>query len=436
MKNARAVAVEALMKQENNGYSNLVLDSVLKNSELSASDKAFASAVFYGTVERQNTLDYCLECYLKGSIGKLDAAVRAILRSGLYQLRYMQVPAAAAVNEAVKLTRTFKKTSAGGLVNAVLRRAGGVDLSRAVFQDEIHRLSVLQSVSPSVAELMLHQYGDEAEAILAGFFEPVPTTIRTNYLKNGADELQAFLQEQGIDAFPGFVPGSFRVTMKGSPAANPGFSQGRFYVQGEPSQIAALTLGARPGEKVVDLCAAPGGKSLALAGLMQNKGVLCSRDAAANRVPLIARAMERCGVTIARVMQGDASVYDPALADADRVLCDVPCSGLGILGKKPDIRYKDLKGLESLYTLQKNILENASKYLKNGGRLVYSTCTINQNENTAVVQEFLRSHSEFRAGELPYVPDGAVLDGVGGMIILPNHCKMDGFYVACLEKKN
>lgn len=434
MKNARAIAVEALIKQENDGYANLVLDSVLKNAELSASDKAFASAVFYGTIERRNTLDYCLECFLKGSVNKLDAAVRTILRSGLYQQRYMQVPASAAVNESVKLTRVFKKSSAGGLVNAVLRRAGGVDLSAAHFKSDIHRLSILYSVSTSVAELLLDQYGNEAEDILAAFFEPAPTTIRVNYLRNSSEELQEFLKEQGIEAEPGFVPGAFRVKMKGNPASNDGFLQGRFYVQGEPSQIAALTLGAAPGEKVLDLCAAPGGKSLALAGLMGNRGMLCSCDAAANRVPLIARAMERCGVSIARVMPGDASVYNETLAEADRVLCDVPCSGLGILGKKPDIRYKTLDKLESLYALQRKIIDNASKYLKPGGRLVYSTCTINKNENTAVVQAFLQSHSDFKATELPFVPQGAVLDEVGGMTILPNRCHMDGFYVACLEK--
>ena len=434
MKNARYVAVEALIRQENDGYSNLVLDGILKKAELSGADKAFASALFYGSIERRNTLDYCLECYLKGSVDKLDAAVRAILRSGLYQLRYMQVPPSAAVNEAVKLTRAFKKSSAAGLVNAVLRRAGSVDLENAVFKSPAHRLSVLDSVSLPVAQLLLEQYGCEAEKILGAFFTPVPTTIRTNYLVNSAEELADTLQTQGIEAEPGIVPGSFKARFKGSPAAHPGFNQGRFYVQGEPSQIAALTLGAAPGEKVVDLCAAPGGKSLALAGLMQNRGTLFCCDAAPSRVPLIAGAMKRCGVTIARVRQADASQYDPTLAGADRVLCDVPCSGLGILGKKPDIRYKDLSGMESLIALQGRILENAARYLRPGGRLVYSTCTINKNENTAVVRSFLNIHSEFHPAALPYIPEGAVLDEAGGMTILPNRCGMEGFYVACLEK--
>lgn len=436
MKTARTVVVEALMHQDQAGYANLVLDAALKNAALSPQDAAFASAVFYGTIERRNTLDYCLNAYLKGGVQKLDSAVRAILRSGLYQMRYMQsVPDSAAVNEAVKLTRAFRKSSASGLVNAVLRRAGSMDLSKAQFQNEAQRLSVLQSVSLSVAQLLLAHYGSEAEDILAASFAPAETTIRTNYLVNSDQQLCEYLQQQGVEAVQGGIPGCYRIRCKGSPAQHPGFLQGRFYVQGEPSQIAACSLGVQPGQKVLDLCAAPGGKSLALAGLMQNSGELFSCDAAPSRVPLIEQAMKRCGVRIAKVMCADALQYNEALADADRVLCDVPCSGLGILGKKPDIRYKQLDDLQSLYTLQYKILENAAKYLNKNGVLVYSTCTINPNENTAVVAKFLREHPDFAPAELPYIPAGALQDEVRGITILPDRCGMDGFYVARLQKK-
>lgn len=436
MKTARTVVVEALMHQDKAGYANLVLDGALKNAALSQQDAAFASAVFYGTIERQNTLDYCLECYLKGGVQKLDSAVRAILRSGLYQMRYMQsVPDSAAVNEAVKLTRAFHKSSAAGLVNAVLRRAGSLELSAVQFKSEAQRLSVMQSVSVPIAQLLLKSYGSEAEEILAASFAPADTTIRTNYLKNSDEELCAYLQQQGIEARSGSIPGCYHIHCKGSPAQHPGFLQGRFYVQGEPSQIAAFSLGVQPGQKVLDLCAAPGGKSLALAGLMQNRGELYSCDAAPSRVPLIERAMKRCGVTIAKVMCADASQYNERFAEADRVLCDVPCSGLGILGKKPDIRYKKLEELQSLCALQYQILENASRYVKQNGVLVYSTCTINPAENTDVVARFLKQHPDFAPAELPIIPEGAAADQVHGITILPNRCGMDGFYVARLQKK-
>lgn len=437
MKTARAVVVDALMHQDQEGYANLVLDGALKKANLSQQDAAFASAIFYGTIERRNTLDHCLGCYLKkGGVRKLDPAVRAILRSGLYQVRYMQsVPNAAAVNEAVKLTREFHKGSASGLVNAVLRRAADVELSDISFQNEAQRLSVVQSVSVPIAELLLRYYGSEAEQILAESFAPARTTIRVNYLKNSEEELCAYLQEQKIPAEAGSIPGCYHIQYKGNPAQHPGFLQGRFYVQGEPSQIAACALEVQPGQKVLDLCAAPGGKSLALAGLMQNQGELYSCDASPSRVPLIERAMKRCGVTIARVMQADASRYNKNFAEADRVLCDVPCSGLGILGKKPDIRYKELEELQKLCALQQKILQNASRYVKKGGILVYSTCTIDPEENTRVVAEFLQKNPDFISLPVPNAPSGALVDEVQGITILPNRCGMDGFYVARVQKK-
>ncbi len=436
MKTARTIVVEALMHQDNAGYANLVLDSALKNAQLSQQDAAFASAVFYGTIERQNTLDYCLGCYLKGGVQKLDSAVRAILRSGLYQMRYMQsVPDSAAVNEAVKLTRAFRKSSAAGLVNAVLRRAGSLNLEKVHFSSQAQRLSVLQSVSMPIAGLLLKHYGKEAEEILAASFAPAETTIRINYLQNSDEQLQAYLQSQNIENTKGLIPGCYHIKYKGNPAQHPGFLQGRFYVQGEPSQIAAYSLGAQPGQKVLDLCAAPGGKSLALAGFMKNQGELYSCDAAPSRVPLIERAMKRCGVSIAKVLCADAYRYDERFAGADRVLCDVPCSGLGIIGKKPDIRYKQLDELESLCALQYKILENASRYLKKNGVLVYSTCTINPGENTDAVAKFLQNHPDFAPAELPVIPAGALQDKVQGITILPNRCGMDGFYVARLQKK-
>ena len=432
--NARAAAVKALVKQEQSGYANLVLDAVLKASDLPPRERGFASAIFYGVVERQLTLDHCLRQCIKKPLSKLDAPVRAILRSGLYQAVWLDVPVSAAVNESVKLTRAFGKSSASGFVNAVLRRAIGVKPENTKFKNQTERLSVLYSVSPSVADFLLEYWPADAEGILKASFEQGPVAVRVNPLRTTPEKLTALLKEQGVSARPGPVPGSLLLEGSGSPAELPAFKEGLFHVQGLSSQLAAVSLDAQPGHKAADLCAAPGGKTLTIAQQMGGEGQLYSRDAAANRVPLIQKAVERCGLACVTVSRADASVYDPALADCDRVLCDVPCTGLGTLAKKPDIRYKDLSDLSGLHNLQAKILDTASRYVKAGGRLVYSTCTIDPRENTQIVRSFLQAHPDFRLRQPAFVPDGAVLDG-GMMTLLPSRCPgFDGFFIATLER--
>ena len=434
MKTARQVAAEALVKQEQGGYSNLVLDAALRAAALSPRDQAFCSAVFYGVLERQNTLDFCLGRCLQKPLTKLDAPVRALLRSGLYQLRYMQVPPSAAVNETVALTRRMGKTSAAGLVNAVLRRAAGVQPERHEFQSEAEWLAVSYSVARPVAQLFLEAYPGRAQGILEAFFEKAPTALRANTLKTDAPALVRALREEGAQAEVGPLPGSVLAVLRGSPTSSAAFGQGLFHVQGLSSQLAALCLGVRGGQKVLDLCAAPGGKTLLLAQQMQNSGRLFSCDAAPNRLPLIQKALDRCGVANASVLLRDASQPDARLAGADRVLCDVPCSGLGILGKKPDLRYKDLTGLDGLCGLQGRILRTAAGYVKPGGRLVYSTCTLNPAENERQIEAFLREAAgTFSLAAPAYAPPQAQC-GPYGMTIFPDGKGFDGFFIATLER--
>ena len=241
--NPRAAAVAALVRQEQDGFSNLVLDAELKRQKLEGRDKAFASAIFYTVLEHRGTLDYILEQFLPKGLAKLDAPVREILRAALAQARYMQVPVSAAVNEAVKLTRAFKKSSASGFVNAVLRRACNYDLSTAVFKDETERLMVLGSAGRDVAEFLRKNYPDEALDILTYKADGGLTSLRANPLKASAEELCAKLLASGArEARPGVVPGSVLARFEGSPAENELFRQGYFHVEGQASQLAALSV--------------------------------------------------------------------------------------------------------------------------------------------------------------------------------------------------
>lgn len=432
--NARGVAVQALVKQEQDGYSNLVLDAVLKKAQLPARERGFASAIFYGVVERQITLDYCLSQCVTKPLKKLDAPVRAILRSGLYQAKYLDTPVSAAVNESVKLTRSFGKSSASGFVNAVLRKAIAIQPERATLKNEAERLSILYSAGLPVVKVLMNAWPEDAEEILKVSFQRPAVAVRPNPLRCTAQQLKELLEQDGCTVQDGGVPGSLLVQFTGSPADTDAFRKGLFHVQGQSSQAAALSLGAQPGHKAADLCAAPGGKTLTIAQQMGGEGQLFSRDAAANRVPLIEEAVHRCGLKNVTVSHWDASQFDPALEGCDRVLCDVPCTGLGTLAKKPDIRYKDLENLDSLHRLQREILNTASRYVKPGGRLVYSTCTIDPRENTEIVRSFLAENEQFRLCEPALVPEGAVLED-HMMTILPNKTPgFDGFFIATLER--
>ncbi len=432
---ARYLAVRALMHQERDGYSNLVLDAELKkcNPPLSRRDAAFAASIFYTTLERQRLLDCCLDRFTRKPVAKLDAPIRAILRAGLAQAKFLDVPLPAAVNESVKLAKAFGKTSAAGMVNAVLRRAAAFDEATLTFAEPVERLAVQYSLSDAVAALLYRDYGEEAFAIAEAFYRRGDTFIRVNTLKTGDEALADTLRAEGCEVRPGPWEHCLSVRFPASPAATKAFARGLFHVQGLASQFAAGCVDALPGQRVLDLCAAPGGKSLTLAEAMQNEGSLVSADAVKSRLPLIEQAFARCGVICGSVRAGDASRFDKTLGTFDRVLCDVPCSGIGVIGKKPDIRFKTLENLSSLVTLQQKILQNAARYLAQNGRLVYSTCTINVNENEDQVRAFCENHPEFHVVAPQTVPEGAVA-GKWGTLFLPHKTASDGFFTAILER--
>lgn len=433
----RAAAVSALIRQEQDGFSNLILDAELRRQKLDGRDKAFASAIFYTVLEHRGTLDYILEQFLPKGLARLDPPVREILRSALAQARYMQVPVSAAVNEAVKLTRSFKKSSASGLVNAVLRRACAYDLSGASFADACEQLMVLGSAGRDVAQVLHTYYPDEALGILTQPADGGLTSLRANPLKATPEKLCSLLEELGVqDVHPGFVEGSVLARFEGSPADKELFRQGYYHVEGQASQLAALCVEAAPGQTVLDLCAAPGGKTLLLAEQMQDTGRLVSCDVTENRVGLIRAAVQRMGFACVETRCNDASHPAPDLPMADCILTDVPCSGLGILAKKPDIRYKALDEARyaQLLATQASILDAAAGLLKPGGRLVYSTCTIHPAENQQQIQAFLQRHPEFTlASPSPAMPQGMRCTPYG-MLSIPTETGMDGFFICAMQK--
>ena len=432
--NPRAAAVAALVRQEQDGFSNLILDAELRRQKLEGRDKAFASAIFYTVLEHQGTLDYILSQFLPKGLAKLDPQVREILRAALAQARYMQVPASAAVNEAVKLTRTFKKASASGLVNAVLRRAIGYDLGSAVFADEVERLMVLGSAGRDVAAFLHEHYPDEALDILTHTADGGLTSLRANPLKGTPEALCEKLLASGAKtAAPGLVPGSVLARFEGSPAESGLFRDGYFHVEGQASQLAALCVEAKPGDTVLDLCAAPGGQSFSAAFAMEDKGEIVSCDLHENKLKRIQEGAARLDLTSITTSAGDGRVFRPEWAERfDTVLVDAPCSGLGIIRKKPDVRYKKADDLFTLPVIQTALLDNAARYVAPGGVLVYSTCTILPEENEQVTDAFLTEHSDFcRDGFTLPAPVG---ETEGQLTLWPQRHGTDGFYICRMKR--
>lgn len=435
MDKVRLLCVRLLVRCENSGYSNLLLKNAFEQGSYTDRDRQFASALVYGTLEKQRLLDAFLNLFLKKDCSRLDAPVRAILRSGLYQCRWMDgVPEYAAINTSVELTRAVGKSSAAGMVNAVLRKAAAADVKQLNFTSDIERLGTLYCVSDSIVRMLRSAYPQQAEEILSGFQCPSQTVLRINLLRTTPENLCASLSEEGFSAEPLSFYGAVVLRSGGDLIHTQAFQRGLFHVQGLTSQLAAHAVGAHAGEVVFDLCAAPGGKSLFLAQEMEDRGQLVCGELQPARVPLIEQQLARCGVRCAQVQCRDAAVFDPSLPPADAVLCDVPCSGSGILAKKPELRMKNLDtDRAQLCALQKNILDTASRYVRAGGRLVYSTCSLDPAENGAVVGRFLQEHSDFRLSPVEPGPAAFVRQGEA-VTFLPLNGRNDGFYIAKMEK--
>lgn len=426
MKDARYTAAQALLRQSTaNAYSNLVIDSLIAQNKLEVRDAAFASALFYGTLERMLTIDHILTQYCSKPLETLSPPVLAALRMGVCQLLYMDgVDDYAAVSESVNLTKTLGKAKASGFVNGVLRSflRGGKAVP-PVKGDEADKLAVEFSCPTWLIRVWREAYGHEAAMrMLAGSLGKPPVYLRVNTLKIDAQGLVGMLQERGLDAaVDESLTGCVSVVGRFAVERLDMFRDGLFHVQDKASQLCAASLGACAGERMLDVCSAPGGKAFTVAELMEGRGEVIARDLHEKRAALVRKGAQRLGIEIVKASAGDASVYDEALGQFDRVLCDVPCSGFGIIRRKPEIKYKTLESVQNLPEIQYKILKTSSQYLKSGGTLVYSTCTLLPRENEEVAARFLAEAADFRMiSQKTYTGEDA---------------DTDGFFVSVFEKR-
>ena len=428
----RMAAFSLLMQQQKSGsFSNLLLEKSDRMQAFDARDRAFITALFYGVIERLLTLDYNLSLYLQKPLKKLQPEALCLLRLGAYQLLFLQsVPAAAAVNETVKLANK-KCRYAAGLINAVLRKVAQNGLCLPDEGDKLSFLSVKYSCPAWLIDRWLTCYGAENTiGILETSLRPAGLTIRVNTVKTSVEALRQQLRNEGVESEPLSV--SDALVLQKLPCALdqlPSFRKGLFHVQDTASMLCALAVDAKPGHTVYDLCASPGGKSFTIAETMNNSGSVHAFDLYEKRVGLIADGAKRLGLSCVTAKPADASVFDPLRPKADRVLCDVPCSGLGILRQKPEVKYKDPASLHRLPEIQKAILDCGAQYVKDGGRLVYSTCALDPDENERVCESFLLSHPSF--APVPPLPD---LSTDCFLTLMPHKMDCDGFFIAAFQK--
>lgn len=433
MANPRQIAFQALLKTEKDGaFSNLALDAVLSKSDLDTRDKSFVSNLFYGVIERKITIDYNLSLYLTKPLKKLKPEVLTIMRSGAYQILFMdKVPDSAAVNESIKLSKKNGAAYASGLINAVLRKvsANGVLLPENVNSAEY--LSVKYSCPLWLTEKWSAEYGKEDTVkLLEASLGSADTYVRVNTTKISDDELIEKFAVEGVAAEKTYNENTLKISLKGNDIEKiTAFKEGLFHVQDMASQLCAKALGAVEGDTVFDLCSAPGGKAYTVCEMMNNKGRILCFDIYENRVSLILKGAERLSLSAIEGRVGDASVFNGALGVADKVLCDVPCSGLGIIRRKPEIKYKKEEDLASLPEIQLSIINNASRYVKTGGRLVYSTCTLSKAENEDVCRRFLSSNEGFRAVGVFSEDDDTM------KTLMPHKNESDGFFIACFTRE-
>ena len=434
MVTAREAALLSLAAGRKNGaWPEAYLDNLIKRENLDRRDAALAYRLCYGVLQNMALCDFCVSRYSAVKLSKIEPAVLDILRISVYQLLFTdKIPAHAVVNEGVELTRKKANPRAAGFVNAVLRKIAAEGMPEIGAKDDTEYLSVRYSHPQWLVSLLLEELGrEDCEKYLAADNEIPPVYAQVNTLKCTPDEAADEIEADGI-AVRQTVNG-LELTGCGDPSRLTAFKKGSIYIQDGAARFAAEAAGVRPGMRVLDACAAPGGKSFAAAILMENRGSILSRDIHPKKLNRVLTEAERLGIDIIETQATDARVFEPELKDSfDVVIADVPCSGLGVIRKKPDIRYKKESDLEGLPEIQLAIINNLAGYVKPGGTLLYSTCTVLKRENSGTAEQFLAKHGDFAPEPFDL---GAVKSDTGMITLYPHIHGTDGFFIAKLRRR-
>lgn len=439
MKTPRQTAFDILYKiYKDSAYSNLALDSFLDSASFSGADRAFVSAIVYGTCERTITIDYQLSLYLNQPLKKLKMQVLTILRMGAYQILFMdKVPVSAAVNESVKLAKNNSAAFASGLVNAVLRKVASAGLVLPGEENSFLYKSVKYSCPEWMLKLWSDSYGAEnSDGIAETSLGAPQTVIRVNTLKTDCESLMNSLNAKGIFTQKcDIVENALILKKSGSLKELDEYKNGLFHVQDIASQLCCKALNAKDDETVLDICSAPGGKAFTIAEMMSDGGRIIACDIYNSRLSLIKSGAERLGLRSIHTALNDGSVYNKDIPLADKILCDAPCAGLGVIRRKPEIRFKSAAEVDKLPEIQYSILTISAKYLKPGGVLVYSTCSLNPKENEDIFTRFISENPDFEP--INVLPDVARV-GSGGytLTLMPHIHGSDGFFISAFRRRN
>lgn len=441
-KNVRKTALDCLEQiEKNQAYSNLLLNNTIKKNELPAKDIGLLTELVYGTIQRKLTLDYLLKPFIKG---KVESWVRNLLRLTVYQLYYLdRIPAHAAIYEAVEIAKKQGHLGIAKMVNGILRsmQRGNLPTFEQI-ENPIERISIETSTPLWLVERWVEQFGLEDTRKICEVNLTAPNqTARVNLTRTTREQVIKSLQEEGFSVEKSeFLPEAIH-SLKGNLALSHCFKEGLITIQDESSMLVANVLQPKTNDKILDSCAAPGGKTTHIAEKLGNTGQVIALDLHEHKVKLISQTASRLQLTNVTAKVMDArNVLEHFLPDTfDRILVDAPCSGLGVLRRKPDMKYtKKEEDIFSLQKIQKELLEKIAPLLKKGGTLVYSTCTMDKEENREIIQQFLKEHGNYESNPefiacLPesLVPYASEFD----IQVMPHYFNSDGFYIAALRKK-
>lgn len=439
--NVRDAALTILLAvDKNQAYSNLLLNQTINKYKINSKDRALLTEITYGTLQHKYKLDYFLEPFIRG---KVDLWVRWLLRLSLYQIVFLsRIPPHAAVNEAVEIAKRRGHKGIASMVNGILRSILRQGIrSTDEIKEQVQRLSIETSHPLWLVERFIQSYGiEKTTEMLHENNIPPKQTVRVNRTKATVKEVLTSLKQEGIHAEQSKVIPECIYILDGQAARTDAFKRGLFTIQDESSMMPANVLNPQEGWRVLDMCAAPGGKTTHIAEKMNNQGSILATDLHPHKLDLIDETSTRLGLNIIQTapIDGRKAAEFLQTESFDAVLVDAPCSGLGVMRRKPDIKYtKREEDFKSLHTIQLELLDNAVKVLKQGGRLVYSTCTVNHEENEGTVMDFLASHPEMELVPIEHLPKQLLEQQQSGMLqVFPQDFDSDGFFVAAFRKKS